>query len=234
MADTALTVVKSEPLPTLTVTDASPTFWDTHPKTKQAVRGTLDTLPVVGAMVGGALATPETLGTGTVAGAALGAGVGRGGRDLIAEYLGVDSPTSPLSKGARIALDTAITAVVPAVTARTKAILAAPKSSLADVIETIAHPKDTLDAFVDYLRTSGAKKIIPMAPPQEVESVIERYAPNISSAVADPAKDFQAAQRLIQGGMAPSIAVKQIAGTDPKRFANVMTMLMKQNAAGMK
>ncbi len=82
-------------------------WWKTeHPQARQLVRGALDTLPVAGAMVAGTLAGPETLGAGTIPAAAVGAGIGRGGRDLIAEWLGVDDPTSPLSKAGRIALDT--------------------------------------------------------------------------------------------------------------------------------
>ena len=131
-------------------------WWQQHPKTLQIARGTLDTLPAVGAMVGGAVATPETLGGGTVAGAALGAGAGRGARDLIAEHLGIDSPTTPLSKASRIALDTAITAAVPAVASTAKRFLTDPKTTFADLIETVFHPQGTADKVVDYLRTSAA------------------------------------------------------------------------------
>lgn len=138
-------------------------WWQQHPNTTRVVRGTLDTLPAVGAMVGGAAATPETLGAGTAVGAALGAGAGRGVRDLIAEHLGIDSPTSPLSKASRIALDTAITAAVPAVASTAKRFLTDPKTTFADLIETVFHPQGTADKVVDYLRTSTPPANLPNA-----------------------------------------------------------------------
>ena len=55
---------------------------DTAPKApepglkERAIRAGLNTLPTVGMITGGILATPETLGIGTAAGAALGAGAG--------------------------------------------------------------------------------------------------------------------------------------------------------------
>src|SRR6185369_9317918 len=55
------------------------------PNVAAAARGVVNTLPAVGALVGGVMATPESVGLATVPGAALGAGVGRGARDLIAE-----------------------------------------------------------------------------------------------------------------------------------------------------
>jgi len=149
-------------------------WWQQHPKTRQLAKGTLDTLPAMGAMVGGVLATPETLGGGTVAGAALGAGAGRGARDLIAEHLGIESPTSPLSKGSRIALDTAITAAVPAVANTAKRLLTDPKTTFADLIETVFHPQGTADKVVDYLRTS-ARPISTAAAPWSAPNSAEPF-----------------------------------------------------------
>lgn len=148
-------------------------WWKQNPKTLQIVRGTLATLPAVGSMVGGAAATPETLGAGTVAGAALGAGVGRGARDLIAEHLGIDDPTTPLSKASRIALDTAITAAVPAIAGTAKRFLMQPKATFADLIETVFHPQGTADKVVDYLRTSTPSATLPKTPPWSLPNAAE-------------------------------------------------------------
>ena len=72
---------------------------------RSALQAALDALPGGGAIVGGALATPETVGAGTLGGAALGAGAGRGLRDLVSQGLGLERPTSPAEKGGAIALD---------------------------------------------------------------------------------------------------------------------------------
>lgn len=85
--------------------DQSPGWAQRHPNVAALTRGTLDTLPAVGGVVGGLLATPETFGAGTVAGAGLGFGAGRGLRDLIAEGLGLDAPSSVTQKAANIATD---------------------------------------------------------------------------------------------------------------------------------
>lgn len=77
--------------------------------TRWLARGVLNTLPAVGAMVGGALSTPETFGAGTVPGIALGAGAGRGLRDLVGHYTGLDEPTTPVQKLEHIGGETAVT-----------------------------------------------------------------------------------------------------------------------------
>lgn len=208
----------------------SPTWMQQHPKTRQAVRGVLDTLPVAGALAGGAIATPETLWAGTVPAAALGAGVGRGARDLLAEYLGVDEPTSPLSKAARISLDTAITAAVPAITSRVKDLLAAPKATLADVIEGLGHPmkggQKALDAIAEYLR-AGKTPSAPARFANDISSQVDRYMPNVSSAVANPATDVASVKALIAQGTPPAAAVKQVVGDNPQRFGSLMTLYMR-------
>jgi hypothetical protein len=140
-------------------------YWDKHPNMRRAARGTLDTLPVAGALVGGSpgaisfMAAPLSGGTSvpvsaavTAGGAALGAGAGRGLRDLIAEHLGIEDPTSPMSKGARIALDTAITGATPFVASKLKDILAKPTSSLVDFLNIYLHP---LNAAREATSTMG-------------------------------------------------------------------------------
>lgn len=94
---------------------------------RQLGRAALDTLPGIGALVGGVLSTPETLGAGTVPGMALGAGAGKGLRDLIGHYTGLDVPSTPLEKAGGIAKETAIAgatgAILPGMVAAVKAPL---------------------------------------------------------------------------------------------------------------
>lgn len=78
-------------------------------------RGAIDLLPGIGAFVGGALSTPETLGVGTVPGMALGAGVGRGARDLIGQATGLDAPSTPMAKAGAIAGETALAGATGAI-----------------------------------------------------------------------------------------------------------------------
>lgn len=71
--------------------------------------GTLNTLPMVGMMAGGALAAPETLGMGTIPAMAAGAGVGQGAKDLIGHATGLTPPTTPSEKALNIGTETALT-----------------------------------------------------------------------------------------------------------------------------
>jgi len=91
-----------------------PEWWKAHPNTSRFTRGVLDAFPGGGAMLGGALATPETFGGGTIIGGALGAGAGRGLRDLSAQVLGLEQST-PMQKATNIGVDTSIAALMPGV-----------------------------------------------------------------------------------------------------------------------
>jgi len=91
-----------------------------HPYIKQGVKTGLDTLPGLGAIGGGLLATPETFGGGTVIGGALGAGAGRGLRDISTQLLGLED-TTPMQKAANIGVDTAIAGLTPGVVNAIKA-----------------------------------------------------------------------------------------------------------------
>lgn len=90
----------------------NPELWDKHPRMKQFVQSAMQALPGIGAVGGGLLATPETMGTGTVLGGALGAGVGRGAMDIGNQLLGLEE-TTPMQKAQNIGMDTALTAVTP-------------------------------------------------------------------------------------------------------------------------
>lgn len=74
----------------------------------RVAHGALDALPGIGAVVGGVLSTPETGGIGTIPGIALGAGAGRGVRDVIAAGLGMEKPSTAVGEGAKIAGETAL------------------------------------------------------------------------------------------------------------------------------
>ena len=78
-------------------------------------KGALDTLPAVGGMVGGVLGGGTTAGLAAVPAIALGAGVGKGARDLIGHFTGLDEPTTPTEKAGGIAKDVAITGATAAV-----------------------------------------------------------------------------------------------------------------------
>lgn len=93
-----------------------PATWTaTYPKTAAGVKAVVDALPGIGGIVGGVLSTPETIGAGTIPGVALGVGAGRGLRDLIAEGLGLDRPSTPSAKAGRIVLDAGEAALAQAV-----------------------------------------------------------------------------------------------------------------------
>ncbi len=82
---------------------------------KDVARSAANALPAIGGIVGGAVSGGGTLGTATIPGVALGVGAGRGLRDLITESTGLEEPTTPTSKAARIALDTGTAAATQAV-----------------------------------------------------------------------------------------------------------------------
>lgn len=121
-----------------------PSGWDAHPNVKSFVRGALDTLPAVGAATGGILAAPS-LATGLpglvteAAAVGLGAGAGRGARDLIAEKIGLEPTTTPTEKALRIGGETAIGAGTQAVV---PGLLEAVKTPLKTAGEVIRIPSE--------------------------------------------------------------------------------------------
>lgn len=180
-----------------------------HPNIAAAVKGTLETLPAAGAILGGVVATPESAGLATIPGVALGAGIGRGLRDLLAEGLGVDRPTTPTEKGARIALDTAETAAAQAIL---PGLWEAMKTPGKTVGEFIAESKAMLPKWAQAMlpHVPDALKPAPAAvlqrpawqawgdylpKPSATEVPIDRYMPNVSgiSATDAAAKVMKAA-----------------------------------------
>lgn len=125
----------------------------------------LDTLPGVGAIVGGALSTPETFGAGTVPGIALGAGVGRAARDLIGHATGLDAPSTPLEKAGSIAGETAVTGLVA--------------GALPGVIEGVRTPVQTLREGAEQFKSVLPRwvgKILPSIPETAPGPIMQRPA----------------------------------------------------------
>ncbi len=129
------------PSTTKPVSESEPgTYWGGVGKSlkEQApalARSALNALPGVGAMVGGMLSTPETLGVGTVPGMALGAGAGRGARDLIGHWTGLDAPSTPLEKAGNITGETALTGATAAILPGAVAAVKAPIQTLREGAE---------------------------------------------------------------------------------------------------
>jgi hypothetical protein len=124
------------PTPDFTATNEPPsTALKAAAYGKDAMQLALDALPGAGAVVGGVLATPETLGGGTLAGAALGAGAGRGLRDLIGAGLGLQPPTTAMREGKQIALDVGETYVAGKVLPALWEAIKAPGATVADVFD---------------------------------------------------------------------------------------------------
>jgi len=104
-----------------------PQYWKDNPNMARFVKGVLDAFPAGGAMVGGSpgalsyMAAPWSGGTSVpvstammMGGGALGAGAGRGLRDLSAQVLGLEQST-PLQKATNIGVDTAIAGMTPGI-----------------------------------------------------------------------------------------------------------------------
>lgn len=157
MPQPALSIVKSEPLPFEVLADPHQAKLGPGPAPDSLLttvgKKALDALPGIGGVVGTALAGPETAGLAAVPAAALGVGVGRGLRDLIAQGLGLDRWSSPAAKAGRIALDTGETAVAQAV--------------LPGLIEAMRTPGQTIGEFLDQskdLLPDWLQKTLPHLP----------------------------------------------------------------------
>jgi len=144
---------------------------------KDALQLALDALPGAGAVVGGVLATPETLGGGTLVGAALGAGAGRGLRDLIAAGLGLQKPTTALKEGGAIAMDAAETYVAGKVLPALWAAIKQPGATVGDVYDSTrtlykALPKHLKGFLPDFEELAKLPKGVGKAP----AAILERPA----------------------------------------------------------
>lgn len=123
---------------------------------RRFAKGALDSLPGIGGVVGGVVSTPETGGVGTIPGIALGAGIGRGVRDLIGHYSGLDEPTSATQKAFNIAGDTAMTAMGAKIL---PGLVAAAKTPIQTLREASDHFSSVLPQSVQKLG-----KLLPSLP----------------------------------------------------------------------
>lgn len=159
-------------------------------------RAGLDALPGAGAIVGGVLSTPETLGTGTIPGVALGAAAGRGLRDLIGHVTGIDAPTTPMQKAGHMAVDAAISGATQAIVPGLVEAAKAPIQTLRDASEQFG------DAVPPSLRRLG--RLLPSLPdaPKPTPIVSPDWLAGETSAAASspvsspPAPDTDAAKAL--------------------------------------
>lgn len=117
---------------------------------KDALQLALDALPGAGAVVGGVLATPETGGAGTLTGAALGAGAGRGLRDLIAAGIGLQKPTTATAEGGKIAMDVGETALAGKILPALWAAIKTPGATVADVYEGVRGINNTFPKLLRW------------------------------------------------------------------------------------
>jgi hypothetical protein len=125
----------------------------THPNIAGIARSAINTLPAIGGGAAGVLFAPEEVasgGLGAIPAVALGVGVGRGLRDLIAEATGLDAPSSPASKAGRIVLDTGEAAAMQAV--------------VPGLVEAIKTPGITVGEILDMFPFKIGRRIRAMMP----------------------------------------------------------------------
>lgn len=144
---------------------------------KDALQLALDVLPGAGAVVGGALATPETMGGGTLVGAALGAGAGRGLRDLVAAGLGLQKPSTAIAEGGTIAMDAGETYAAGFILPALWEAIKAPGATVGDVIDRTrilykALPKAAKAFLPDFEALAKLPKGVAKAP----AAILERPA----------------------------------------------------------
>lgn len=135
---------------------------------RELARGGLNALPGIGALVGGVLSSPETLGVGTIPGAALGAGVGRGARDLIGHYAGLDAPSTPTEKAGSIAKDVAITGATMAIVPGLVTAAKTPVRTMGEAAEQFSR------GLPPWMRRMG--QMIPRPVPSPAAPLLERPA----------------------------------------------------------
>lgn len=176
-----------------------------YPKTAAVAKGALDALPAAGAMVGGVVGAGPAAASGPgapfveAAAVGLGAGAGRGLRDLIAEGLGLEDVTSPGSKATRIALDTAEAGAAQAI--------------LPGLIEAMKTPGKTVREIVEML----PKRIRPTLPKGLGESpakILTRPAWQTWQEYLTPAADVSDVQLARQEFEAGRITDKMLAGIE--------------------
>jgi hypothetical protein len=211
-----------EPTPDFRATNEPPSAWlKATAYGKDAASLALDALPGAGAVIGGVLATPETLGGGTLAGAALGAGAGKGARDFLKAAFGFERPTTALDEAGRIARDTAETYVVGKILPALWEGIKNPKATVGDVYGEMANlykglPK-AVKAFLPDIEAYRASLPAPVAKAPaailqrpawqgwDVPEHLDRSVPIPPSALTQE----QIAERVFGGQGTPSPAVEK-------------------------
>lgn len=216
------------------------------------VRSGLDALPAIGGIAGGALSTPETAGTGTVAGIALGVGAGRAVRDLIAEGLGLEPKTTAASKGARVALDTAEAAVAQAVLPGLMEMIRTPGRSVREVYDAFNKllpeklrfmvPKNIANTSARILERPAWQSWQEYLPQGEAAAPTVAKAPMPSAPVPSPqtapmlenvTASVQAPTEPLTSGQAFNVLRQAAPKLDIKLTAAEVTQGMKWLKAGM-
>ncbi len=128
-----------------------------YPTTAAVAAKSLEAFPAIGALAG-AVAGGGSTGLGAVPAMALGAGIGRGVQDLIAEGLGLEPVTSPGGKAGRIALDTAETAVVASVLPGLWEAVKTPGKTLREVLDVL--PARLRPKLPAHLATKPARLLV--------------------------------------------------------------------------
>lgn len=178
--------------------------------------GALDALPGIGAVVGGVLSTPETGGIGTVPGIALGAGAGRGVRDIIAAGLGMEKPSTMGGEAAKIGGEAAMTGATAAVLPGVIAAAKAPIQTLREGAQQFG------SAMPQSVRRLG--NLFPSLP-QSAAPVLERPA---WQTWGEP-PTAPAAASVNEGGLEAQL---RAAGLDPSKMVSA-TPGAKQGATSM-
>lgn len=221
-----------------TAPPANASWWNSHPTLKAVATGVVNTLPAAGAMAGGAVGAASgvpTVGATSipmgVAGAALGAGVGRGARDLIAEASGLEPASGVATKAGDIALDTAVTAATPGVIEAVKTPFKTAGEFLdwaKGVIPKALQPKFVTGAaqFLKDLGTEAPGPILTRPVSADVGEAIKpsqvpQEPTNVAPKVKLSAFDVIRYKGLIQRGMTPDQAMKSVLLSKSASFANL-------------
>ena len=212
--------------------DPSTAYWNSIKKTAGNVgRAALDALPAIGAIGGGIAAAPlaaATLNPITaagvdIAGAGLGAGIGRGARDIIGEYTGLEPKTTPGSKAMRIGVDTATGAATQAVV---PGLIAAAKSPVKTGVELGSRLKNVVPPKVrEFLPDVQELFQSGITPPKvggqrvSMDPIVERYPPSGGGAPAvKPASIEEAMIKPLPGASARDAASMQTIAAHPGAY----------------
>lgn len=136
----------------------NPQFWQNHPNMAEFSRQVLNSLPGVGGVLGGAAGE----GIGSIPLMALGAGGGRGIRDILAQSMGLESPTNLANKFTNAGTDAGLTAV------GAKVIPGIP----AGISATLDDPADAARGLAQFYSKLTPKFVRYLVSPQALEDFV--------------------------------------------------------------